>query len=137
MARLIFLFLLLPVFAQAGLQGVWQYNGYRYRGVERPPTADDLTLRYEFNSDGTSRLFWSYSELNEFCERRASYDVSENLITEVVTWINPNNSGSCWRDPDMQVGSQTSLVYRLYDKILEMDAYLGEEIVTYIWNLKP
>lgn len=137
MARVAFLLLIsmscFECWGQTLLSGTWQYYAYRYRGAVLPSADPSLVMRFQFKSSGTDDLSWK-NDSGIFCERRATYSAINGEINEDVTWINPKNSAECASDPNMQIG-QSRFSYRVVHGQLEIDADLGDEIITYLWQI--
>ena len=116
------------------LVGEWKFTSVFYRGQELPAPNPDLNLRYTFNADGTSRMYWDRANRAGFCERQGRYLIHDEILTDEVTWINPQNDSSCHQDPDMQVGTRSSVPFRFDHDRLVLDLPLGDESIGYIWT---
>lgn len=114
--------------------GHWQYVGHIYEGQVQDPINPDLILTFQFNDDGSDRLHWERKNEPGFCERHGQYEYSGEILIDQVTWVNPNNSFECGKDPDMRLGNktQTRLIYN--EGKLYMDLPLGDKTLTYIWQ---
>lgn len=123
----------LNAWSAPNLQGTWQYYAYRYRGVVEPPVDSSLIMRFQFNSNDTDDLSWT-DDSGTSCNRQATYSVNNGKINEYVTWVDPQNTADCGSDPNMQPDVQSQFVYRLVNGHLEIDADLGDEIITYLWK---
>lgn len=141
MARLIFsLLILISGAAQATdprLFGRWQFDSLRYQGQEMPRPNPDLILIFEFREDGTDRLSWTRRDETGFCDRTAVYSAADGVLQELVVWVHPGNRGDCAQDPDMQLGRQASVPYRVENGRLELDLPLSDETLTYLWVPVP
>lgn len=91
------------------LLGTWRYDGFFYQNHRYENPNPELILTFTFKADGTNRLFWYRTNDPGFCEREANYYVSQDELTQKITWANPANRSDCAKDPDMQVG-RTSTV---------------------------
>lgn len=105
-----------------------------YRGQEIPLPNPDLFLTWTFFRNGTVRLYWDRGG-KDFCERYAHYQVSDSLLKEEVFALNPQNSADCSKDPDMQLGRQTSNKIKVLDSEIQLFFSLGDEELIYV--LKP
>lgn len=116
------------------VQGQWRYIGHYYEGVFQNPLNPNLVLTFEFTADGTSRLHWY--RLNEpgFCERTGIYSFDGHKIMDKVTWVNPENSFECGKDPDMQLGHNTETPARIVEGKLQTDLPLGDSFLIYVWE---
>lgn len=101
------------------LSGVWQYDGFIYEQHRYPNPNPDLFLTFTF-TDGISRLFWRRNQESGFCERIADFSIDQNILHQKVTWTNPKNRSECAGDPDMRVGSDTQVRFRVTDQYLEL-----------------
>lgn len=116
------------------LDGRWKFAKMRYQDQLLDPPNPDLHIFFEFWGDGSDRLSWSRVGEKGFCDRRGKFAVGADRFTEVITWVNPANNPECGRDPDMQLGRETTNVYRIAEGRLEIDGNLGDETLTYIWE---
>lgn len=116
--------------------GHWLYYKKIYRGVEMPePPEATLRLHFEFFSDGTDRLYWWHEGEGDLCERRGAWTMAGNTLHDRVTWVNPQNSVGCGRDPDMQVGRETASPVSFSengDFLLYL--VLGDDPLVYVWK---
>jgi hypothetical protein len=87
--------------------GSWQYDGFFYQNHRYPNPNSDLKLTFTFDPGHTSRLFWKRDGTSGFCERKGTYNISGQVLTQTVTWLNPKNDPSCAQDPDMQMPRNT------------------------------
>lgn len=138
MGRMILLLvtLLAATAVQAGspIDGSWKFVKMRYHDQLMDPPNPDLNIFFEFFDDGTDRLSWWRVGEPGFCERRGAFTAGAALFIDLITWVNPANNSDCSRDPDMWSGRETSSVYRRRAQFLEIDANLGNESLTYIWE---
>ena len=104
------------------------YNNQR---MERPNPA--LNLRWTFFSNGTERLYWDRGT-QDFCERFAYFQYSNNNLETLVFAVNPRNGLSCSNDPDMKLGVQAKV--RLEIKAQELWLYFSLSDETLIYVLK-
>lgn len=112
------------------LVGRWIYVGFIYEGHRYERPNPDLHLYFNFNSDGSHRLFWRRKGERKFCERSGPYSVSENKLRIKVAWLNPENDFSCANDPDMQLGRETENLIRIADQDLGIYMSLnGQEFI--------
>lgn len=93
--------------AQAQLSGDWQFSGFIYERNRLPPPNPELEVIFTFTHDGQHRLRWLHRDTNLSCQRRGTYSVADALLKMSVTWVDPNNSPDCGRDPDMHLGRTT------------------------------
>ncbi len=87
--------------------GSWIYDGFSFEGHRYPNPNPDLVLKFQFTPDQKARLNWHRLNESGFCEREAEYRVQDQILHQVVTWVNPENNSDCGRDPDMQLGRET------------------------------
>jgi len=108
-----------------------------YQGEILPKRDPRLTLKYTFNDNGTSELYWTYDEGQSFCHRKGLYLYNEakSILEDISTWINPNNKADCSMDPDMQLGkrSVTPISWTNCGK-LKTEIPLGNETIYYVWE---
>jgi len=115
------------------LEGQWEFTSYLYNGIELPKPNPNLDILFEFEF-GISRLYWSRKNEVGFCERKAQYQYTENYISEIIVWVNPQNRSDCSRDPDMQLGRSSKTEYRIINERLYTRVLVGELDVWYIWK---
>ncbi|HEY8278786.1 MAG TPA: hypothetical protein VIH99_04140 [Bdellovibrionota bacterium] len=121
--------------AEPLLVGKWAYFMKVYQGQDMPEPPDAiLRLRFEFQADGTSRLYWWHEGENYHCERRGLYYVEGSELVDEVVWVNPANSYGCDRDPDMQQGRLTRTAFSIRDGNLRLQIPFAEEELTYVWK---
>lgn len=113
--------------------GSWQFDHIIYQGQSRPPFNPDLKITFDFLENGESRLFWSRTNQQGFCERKGEYSYQNCGLTDRVTWLNPQNSRECDLDPDMRLG-HTTITYAEIDEAGEFRLHLqlGEEELIYV-----
>lgn len=114
--------------------GSWKFIGFEYRGDFHPPINPKLVLLFRFFADGTDDLFWTRIDEPGFCERKGIYSVSEKILTDKVTWLNPENAMDCSKDPDMQVGRETHNEVDMKDGKFRLILSLGDEPFVYVWE---
>lgn len=137
MKKFFFLLLLLftPVFAQASIVGHWFYYEKIYRGQLMPePPESTLRLHFRFSATGESQLTWWHEGSPEFCERKGSYSVENNLLIDTVIWLNPANSHECSADPDMQLGRVTKTPISFEGPDLFLHLHIGDDPLIYVWK---
>lgn len=121
----------------AAIRGGWYLDHIIYQGESRPPFNPDLQITFDFSEDGISHLFWFRNNEVGFCERKATYTYTDCLMTETITWVNPENAAECGRDPDMQLGRKTSTPAIIDDEgNLRLYLPLGDEqliLIFYRW----
>ncbi len=116
------------------LIGAWQFTKIRYQGKEMPIPNPNLVLTYDFYEDGLDRLYWSRTDETGFCERTARFQFGPDYFRELIIWVNPKNRFDCGQDPDMQMGHQSFVDYRMIEGRMEIDIQLGDGFITYIWT---
>lgn len=122
-------------FSYPSIEGRWHFTSYLYNGTELPKPNPNLTILFEFDN-GVSRLYWSRKDEVGFCERKARYQYSQEHISEIIVWVNPDNRFDCGRDPDMQLGRQSKTNYRFHNGNLQTRVLVGDLDVWYIWTLQ-
>lgn len=133
MKNIILIFILFANLACANeIFGQWQYYQYIYKGNVFKPHDPTLKVIYELNENGDSHLFWQNEDLSVFCERRGKYSFDSETIVDTVTWVNPNNTGTCSRDPDMKQGLSTRTKYFLNEGILTLELWVNEDPLHYM-----
>jgi hypothetical protein len=134
-------FLLLPFFViQAqGLSplGTWKYVGFKYDGKCFPPTDPQREVVLQISQDGTTFLRWASKDEAGSCERRARYRVlTGDRLYQKIYWVNPRNNSSCGRDPDMQMGGESTTPFRRTTQAavdyLLLDLELSGQPLTYV-----
>jgi hypothetical protein len=123
-----------PLESNESIQGKWHYIGHFYQDVFQKPMNPNLVLTFEFTEDGTSRLRWHRTNENGFCERTGKYSFDGKHILDEVTWVNPENTYECGKDPDMQLGHKTETPARLVDGNLQTDLPLGDSFLIFVWE---
>ncbi|RME14817.1 MAG: hypothetical protein D6797_07995 [Bdellovibrio sp.] len=116
--------------------GVWQYYKFIYEGKEHPPLHPDLQMIFEFNPNGTNRLYWTYKGQNLFCERKGQYIYKDCVLLDKITWVNPNNSPNCASDPDMRKGRITKTKLQIINGELYLWLSLAGKPFIYVWRKK-
>lgn len=117
------------------IQGMWRFVGFQYRDQWHPPLNPDLLLVFGFRSDGSSLVYWTRLNENGFCERRGSYRLLEgNILEDRVTWLNPDNSMDCGKDPDMRLGTVTRTPVMVKENQFFLHLGLGGEPFAYIFD---
>lgn len=119
------------VFAQS-IVGTWRYDGFFYEDHRYPLPNPNLELTFTFDSENHARLFWK--RLNEpgFCERIAEYEVSGQIITQKIAWVNPDNLPECAADVDMQLGKETVTEFEFGEAQLGFHFELNGKPLLYI-----
>lgn len=115
-----------------GLFGSWQYFQYIYKDNVFKPHDPTLKVIYELSDNGDSHLYWQNDDLSVSCERRGKYTFDSTHIVDTVTWINPNNTLGCSRDPDMQQGLSTKTRYFVQEDILTLELFINEDPLLYM-----
>ncbi|MGE4131133.1 MAG: hypothetical protein AB7F86_05810 [Bdellovibrionales bacterium] len=115
----------------AMLLGVWQYDGFFFDGHRYPNPNPEFELTFTF-TETESRLKWHREDPTQFCERTASYTLENSVLTQTVTWLNPDNESSCSQDPDMQMGRTTSSPIRFAGEELQLVLSLDGKEFLYI-----
>lgn len=121
----------------ATIFGVWKYSELIYRGQILPLPNPDLNLTWTFFDNGTERLHWTEKGETSFCERFAHYELRDDKIFETVFAINPRNGPECAKDPDMQVGRETSNKIEIQERQILFHMQMGDEEVVYILKKIP
>ena len=131
------LFISLSSFANSDLIGMWKFTSYIYDGQTAPLPNPDLDLRFIFYGNGFSRLRWS--RLNEpgFCERKAVYNVVENVLHQKSIWINPLNDRSCSSDSEMRPDAETFTNFQIKDGSLYLELALDGKPFIYVFSFLP
>ena len=122
-------------FAQAStpsLQGEWKLTAMIYRGATIPPLNPNLNLRWTFFANGSNRLYWDRTNETGFCESFANYTLHDGQIFAKVFAVNPLNRQDCAKDPDMQVGRETSNKIEIQKQQILLHLQLGDEELIYI-----
>lgn len=112
--------------------GRWQYFQYIYKDNVFKPHDPTLKVIYELNENGDSHLYWQNEDLSVFCERRGKFSFDSTHIADTVTWINPHNTATCSRDPDMRQGLSTKTQYTIQDDVLSLVLYINEDPLLYM-----
>jgi hypothetical protein len=136
-ALALFALFFLPLNTRAGesLVGRWAFFMKIYQGQEMPQgPLDTLRLRFEFQQDGQSRLYWWHEGEGDHCARRGRYRVEGDSLVDRVEWVDPSNSYGCGDDTDMQVGRATRTPFRFRNGNLELRLPFGEEELIYAWK---
>lgn len=123
----------LQVHADKAITGLWQFDSYRYQNVVSPRPNPDLELYFEFTEDGFNTLSWSRKGDIGFCERRAIYTTSQDILKQKVVWVHPDNRSDCGQDPDMQIGRESETHFEIRNGNLETEVQMGDDKLTYIW----
>ncbi len=116
------------------LIGRWKFTRYNYQGRELPLPNPNLNLFYEFYNTGTSRLWWTRSNEEGFCERIGSYSFDGSLLSDQVLWVNSKNNIDCGKDPDMLTGRKVSTKAIVLNNELRTELTLKGEPFIYIWE---
>jgi hypothetical protein len=125
--------LALPLFGETlDPAGFWKYDGFHYDGTRYQNPNPDLDLRFTFGEDGISRLRWLRSNDGEYCERLATYWMNGSALIQKVFWLNPENSPSCAKDPDMKMGLETETMISIRGSELWMEMDLNGKPFFYI-----
>jgi len=119
------------------LLGAWKFSGYIYQNELKPPLNPKLILIFEFFPDSTSKLFWTRQDEPGFCERRGLFSVVDDMLTDEIVWVNPNNNIECSRDPDMQLGKKATNEVRYLDNKLHLYLSLAGEPFIYVFERAP
>ncbi len=105
-----------------------------YRDEELPPRDPELKINYTFFDDMHSRLYWKRDDEDGFCERFAQYVYQNEILSEKIIWVNPENDPSCSRDPDMQLGNHTQTPLKIKNDELYLYLKLSDEYLIYVWK---
>lgn len=136
-----FFFCLSSGFAQIqqsdSILGTWRFTKYKYQGQVQPAPNSDLLLTFTFYSDLTSRLFWKRQGEEGFCERIATYSITQDILTQKTIWLNPKNHSSCGKDPDMRPDQKSMMSFLLRDNELIFVLELSGEPFYYILEPYP
>ncbi len=120
--------------AERDIVGVWRFDRIILDGEERPPFNPDLIIEFNFREDGSDTLLWYRNNEKGFCERDGRYAFDGEFLRDKVTWVNPQNRFDCSRDPDMQLGRETSTPTVLKNGELYMTFQVDDQSLTYIWT---
>jgi hypothetical protein len=120
--------------AQDGQQiiGDWKFSSLIYQGQPQPMPNPDLNLRWEFFENGTVRLYWDRKNVTGFCERFAHYTFEKNSLRQIVFAVNPQNADECGKDPDMQVGRDTTNRMEISGRDIHLYFQMGDEDLIYV-----
>lgn len=114
--------------------GDWRFDRIILDGEERPPFNPDLIIEFNFREDGSDTLLWYRNNEKGFCERDGRYAFDGEFLRDKVTWVNPQNRFDCARDPDMQLGRETSTPTVMKNGELYMTFDVDDQTLTYIWT---
>lgn len=114
--------------------GNWRFDRIILDGEERPPFNPDLIIEFNFREDGSDTLLWYRNNEKGFCERDGRYAFDGEFLKDKVTWVNPQNRLDCARDPDMQLGRETSTPAVMKNGELYMTFEVDDQTLTYIWT---
>ena len=133
------IFLILYAVAVAGIDkdliGTWKYDGFEYDGQTYPRPNPSLDLKFTFNEKGEAKLKWDYENEPGFCERLATYDITEaGLLHQKITWVNPDNFFYCSQDVDMELGRESLTPYSIHDQQLRLSFEINGKPFLYILN---
>ena len=126
--------LVLGLSLPADLIGTWSYDGYIYQDQRQPRPNPNLDLRFTFKNDGRVNLYWSRSNEIGFCEREAKYSLADNLLSQDIDWVNPQNMSECQNDLDMQLGRKSVTQIGIVED--ELHFYLDLNGSEFIYVLK-
>lgn len=123
--------------ANEKLEGLWKLTYLIYRQQPIPLPNPDLNLYFKFYGNGDSWLHWSRKNEPGFCQRKAIYQSTENLIYQKTVWLNPKNDSSCSNDPEMKAASETYTEYRIVNNQLLLSLDLSDEKIVYVFSFLP
>lgn len=115
------------------LLGIWSFVGLFYQGETLPPPNPALKIQYNFTASGVNTLRYFREGEEGFCERKARYEISEGVLFQEVTELNPDNAVWCSQDSDMRLGTKSWASAFIRDKNLYLAVMMGEEELFYIW----
>ena len=116
------------------LVGIWLFSSIVYQGHEIPPPNPALKISYEFSDTGVNTLRYYREGEEGFCERRAVYDFSSEVLTQEVVWVHPGNAPWCDQDVDMRLGTRTRSHAWLSQGRFFLEMSMGEEKIIYVWT---
>lgn len=123
-----------PAQGTSALLGLWDYVAFFYQDHRYVKPNPALHVTFDFETETEVRLKWIRDEDNSLCERLATYHVKDNILFQKVTWVNPDNSFECGKDPDMVMGSESETKFEIKDD--ELNLYLGLNGEDFIYILK-
>lgn len=116
-------------------EGVWRFTSYLYQDHIIPAPNPNLNMTFEFKNDGTNILYYKREDEVGFCERIASYAISEDgVLYQRVTHLNPNNAPMCASDVDMQMDKESYSHVYILDNQLYLEVLLADEALYFIWT---
>ncbi len=114
---------------------MWQFTHVIYRGQTMPRPNPRLIMYFQFNGEGSSRLYWHRQDEEGFCESRSQYVYDKCYLHKEVVWYNPDSRAECKTDPDMREGNQTvSRLTFLPSGQMKLYLPLGDETIVYLWS---
>ncbi len=135
LALLLFSPVLLAGTPSPSVTGHWFFYKKIYQKQEMPEPPDaSLRMHFEFTDEGQSLLYWWHEGENDFCRRHGEYFLTEGVIVDKVTWVDPENSRECGSDPDMQLGRITRTPYYFHNGDLAIRFHLGDEPLDLVWK---
>jgi hypothetical protein len=118
------------------LVGKWVAIGYFHNDDWIQPEDPQIKITYEFREDGTDTLFWQRQGNTAFCERKGEWSVSNGILQDEVTWVNPKNGMDCGSDPDMQLGKVTQSEFWRNENQMFLKIPFAAEFLIYVWELE-
>ncbi len=118
------------------LLGIWLFTSMIYHGQSVPPLNPALKISFQFEKNGISTLYYKRDDEVGFCERKANFSLNKNQLKQTVIWVNPENSGTCGVDPDMQMGHESLTQAEIINDKLNLKFQMGEDDLFYVWERK-
>lgn len=126
-------------FSTSLVSGKWEFFRMIYHGQEMEPINPKLHLYFDFTDSHVSRLYYFRDDESGFCERLALYEfiTEQSTIYQKISWVNPNNQGSCSQDPDMIFGRESWAPVSLRDGNLAIEMPLSDDSLIMLWRPIP
>jgi hypothetical protein len=117
------------------VEGHWLFYKKIYQGKEMPePPSATLRMHFEFAANGDSKLWWWHEGEQDHCQRKGKWKTEDNLIVDEVTWVDPENTSECSKDPDMQNGKVNKTPFKFRGPDLSLELHLGDEPLEMVWK---
>ena len=120
--------------AKDALEGEWKFVEIIMDDVHYPPPNPDLDLRFTFDGEKISRLYWTRADEVGFCDRLAIYSYGNEQLYQKIVWVNPHNDLKCAQDQDMQLGGESEIRAVRKNNQLFVDVQFGDKYVVYVFN---
>lgn len=117
------------------LIGTWIFTSMIYHGQVLPPANPALRISLQIEASATDTMSYHHDGETSFCERQAHYSYQQGLLSQEVTWVNPNNAEWCSQDTDMQLGNRSVTPAWIENQQLHLRFQLGDDDVIYVWDL--